>query len=95
MKIYKKKWLLEIRRMSGIRSHCQRKRRIEGKCYYKWRAFNKAHNKFIMSHCRNCLLEAFAIPATEDDELARDLINEVALSQRRVKDDLVISDNRS
>lgn len=94
MRIYKKKWLLEIRRMSGIQSHCQRKRRIEGKCYYKWRAFNKAHNEFLR-HCRIQLLDCFAIPATEEDELVRDLINEVALSQRRVKDDLVISDNRS
>lgn len=94
MKMYKKKWLLEIRRMSGIRSHCQRKRRTEGKCYYKWRAFNKAHNQFL-NHCRRSLIEAFAIKADKDDELARDLIIEAALSQRRVKDDLAISDNRS
>ena len=85
MKMYKKKWLLEIRRMSGIRSHCQRKRRIEGKCYYKWRTYRKAFNKF-MCHYQDRLLEAFAIPATEEDELVRDLINEVALSQRRDKD---------
>ena len=32
------------------------------------------------------LLEAFAIPATEDDELARHLIIEAALMQRRGKD---------
>ena len=32
------------------------------------------------------LLDCFAIQATEEDELVRDLINEVALSQRRDKD---------
>lgn len=94
MKIYKKKWLLEIRRMSGIRSHTQRKRRNTGKCYYRWRTYRKAFNKFMMYY-HHSLIEAFAIKADEDDELARDLIIEAALSQRRVKDDLVISDNRS
>lgn len=94
MKMHSKKLYLYLRRESGQRSHCQRKRRTEGKCYYKWRAFNKAHNQFL-NHCRRSLIEAFAIKADEDDERARDLINEVALSQRRVKDDLVISNNRS
>ena len=94
MKIYKKKWLLEIRRMSGIRSHTQRKRRNAGRCYYRWRNYRNAFNKLIMYH-HNSLIEAFATPTDEDDELVRDLINEVALSQRRAKDDLVISDNRS
>lgn len=77
-----KKLYLYVRRESGQRSHCQRKRRIEGKCYYKWRAFNKAHNEFLR-HFRIRLLEAFAIPATEDDELARFLITEAAIAARR------------
>lgn len=94
MKMYKKKWLLEIRRMSGIHSHTQRKRRNAGRCYYRWRTYRKAFDKFIMYY-HNSLIEAFAIKADKDDELARDLIIEAALSQRRVKDDLVISDNRS
>lgn len=94
MRIHKKKWLLEIRRLSGIRCHTQRKRRNLGRCYYKWRTYRKAFNKHMMYYHKN-LIEAFAIPADEDDEYVRDLITEVALSQRRVKDDLVISDNRS
>lgn len=82
MKIYKKKWLLEIRRRSGIQNHSQRKRRNSGRCYYKWRTYRKAFNKF-MCHYQDRLLEAFAIPTTEDDELARHLIIEAALKQRR------------
>jgi len=84
--MHSKKLYLYVRRESGQRSHCQRKRRIEGKCYYKWRAFTKAHNKF-MNHYRNCLLEAFAIPATEDDELARFLITEAAIKRREKSDE--------
>jgi len=80
--MHSKKLYLYVRRESGQRSHCQRKRRIEGKCYYKWRAFNKAHNEFLR-HFRICLLECFAIPATEDDELARFLITETAIAARR------------
>ena len=80
--MHKKKLLLNIRRDSGQRFHTQRKRRTEGKCYYKWRAYNKAFDRFL-SHYQTRLLEAFAIPATEDDELARNLIIEAAISARR------------
>lgn len=81
MKLYKKKWLLEIRRISSMQSHQQRKRRIEGKCYYKWRNYNKAFDK-LMIHYQTSLLEAFAIPATEEDELARFLIVDAAIKRK-------------
>lgn len=84
--MHSKKLYLYIRRESGQRSHCQRKRRIEGKCYYKWRAFNKVHNQFL-NHYKDRLLEAFAIPATEDDELARFLISEAAIAARKERSD--------
>lgn len=82
MKIYKKKWLLEIRRLSGIRSHFQRKRRNEGICYYRWRTYRKAFDKFIKNY-QASLLEAFAIPATEEDEIVRHLIVEAACQRRK------------
>lgn len=81
MKLYKKKWLLEIRRISSMKSHQQRKRRIEGKCYYKWRTYRKAFDKLIRDY-QSCLLEAFAIPANEEDELARHLIVEAAIKRK-------------
>lgn len=84
--MYSNKAYLEFRREMGQRSHCPRKRRTEGKCYYKWRAFNKAHKRFL-SHYQTRLLEAFAIPATEDDELARHLIIEAAIAARRERSD--------
>lgn len=83
--MHSKKIYLYVRRESGQRSHCQRKRRIEGKCYYKWRAFNKAHNEFLR-HYRIRLLETFAIPATEDDELARFLITEAAIAAKKKRE---------
>ena len=82
MKIYKKKWLREIRRLSAMVSHTQRKRRNEGRCYYRWRNYRKSFDKLIMDYHKS-LLEAFAIPATEEDELARHLIVEAACQRRK------------